>query len=112
MVKRPADPLYEHNARPANTRTFGLSSLGTPLVSTSQVPITAAEPRQHPAPQYPIDMPMDIDEDFNLMEASDDDNHDLDVDEEVPPLPEDIAPGVTLRGIQKAKRYENSVNCS
>lgn len=110
MVKRPADPLYEHNARPAHTRTFGLSSLGTPLVSTSRVPITPAEPEQHQPRQYPVDIPMDIDEDFDLTEPSDHNNHDLDVDEEVPPLPEDIAPGLSLRGIQKAKRYENSVN--
>lgn len=96
--------------RPANTRTFGLSSIGTPLVNTSQVSVAPAEPQQQHELRHDHlhDIPMDVDNDFDLIEPPDLDNHN--VDEEVPPLPETIAPGLNLRGIQKAKQYENSVS--
>lgn len=107
--------LYDHNARPVNTRTFGISSAGAPSVSTSHVNLRPALPR--PAtPEYHEgyneDIPVDIDEDFEMMDPSDQDNDggDLDIDEEVPRLPEVIAPDLNIRQIQKPKRYENSAS--
>lgn len=95
MPKHPV-PLYDHNARPVTTRTFTVSGAGVPNIATSRVPVTPAVPLPPlPPPAYCDDNPMDVDDDFDVMEPPDYGN-DLDVNEEVPPLTETIAPGLNV----------------
>lgn len=89
-----------------------MTNAGTPHIHVSQVPTTSTLLLQ-PLDEhyYTHDDPIDINEDFDVGEPSNNLDHDeLDVDEEVPSLPETIAPGLNIRGIKKAKHYENSVS--
>lgn len=100
-------PLYNNNTHPVISRQFGLTSHNTPTFSPSQVPVApAAVPRNESPHDHPHDEPMDVDEDFIIHEPEDAINN---INNEVPPLPEAVVPGLNVRSVKKAKQYENLV---
>lgn len=110
MKRSRVAPLYDHNARPVTTRIFALSKAGAPQLSSSQVSVTAASASQHRPPAYYNEDPNEF-EDSRVIELPIQ-RGELDVDEDALPFPETISPGINVRPIICAKRYENSVSFS
>lgn len=103
--------LYDHNAHPTMTQQFGLYTgvAGRSTISVHSRNITVAPEPSAPAPSFVNASPMDIDEDFQNSEAPDPGN----IDDEEPGAGdeaiEEVLPGLRLKAIKKAKRYESSV---